>query len=881
MVLLFINMKREISIGTLTHHFKEHANPFLRENKKIILQFIFTLFFFGIGIWFIQHQRSELVAVSDVLKSANWWWVILGLTLTAVYILLQGLMYVFAFASTRSKVSLYDCTVLFIKRNLISIFLPAGGVSSLAFFTGAIENKGIRSTKIHFASSIYGFIGILSVVIVAVPAFMYAIVEGTVGSGEWYALATIILLKFFLFFVYRSIMKKGVFYILLVKLVPTTEVFMTDMQNDRIDKRQFIYTVLISVIIEFIGIAHLYVAMIALNLHPSILAAVLGYIISVIFLIVSPFLRGLGAIEVSMTYVLMRFGFGNVDAIAITFLYRFFEFWTPLVVGILAFIAKVNKLLMRIFPAFFLLVLGIINIVSVLTPAIHERLTMVKDFLPIQAIHVSNYLVLTAGFLMLVTAAFLLKGLRSAWYFAIILSVISLVGNLTKAFDFEESTIALLAIGVLVGTRKEYYIKTNPRMRNVGLQTSILTAAATLIYGIVGFYFLDKKHFNIDFNIWQSLRYTVQNYFLIGSVELIPVTKFAGKFLLSINITGFFSIAFLIYTFVRTYVPEENVTGEELSFAKDLLKKHGNSALDYFKTSSDKMIFFSESKKAFISYGISGNFAVVLENPVAENKEAMKECITQFDLYCYESGMKSIYYRVPEESLEIYHQLKKKNLFLGQEGVVNLSTFSLSGGCKKPMRNAINKVIDRGYKATIHTAPVKDGILQKIKSVSDEWLNDMGRTEIIFSQGMFVWEELKQQTIITVENEEEKIIAFLNIIPDFAKDEATYDLIRKTKDAPNGVMDFILIELFNYLKSQNFTSVNLGFAPMSGLNDAHTFPEKSMKFAYEKLKSFAQYKGLREYKEKFEPQWHNKYLIYQHDYDLLQIPTVLANVIKP
>jgi len=214
--------------------------------------------------------------------------------------------------ATRSKVSLYDATVLFIKRNLISIFLPAGGVSSLVFFTGTIENKGIKSTKIHFASSIYGFIGILSVVIVAIPAFMYAIVEGTVGSGEWYALATIILLKFFLFFVYRSIMKKGVFYSLLVKLVPSTDVFMTDMQNDRIDKKQFIYTVLVSVVIEFIGIAHLYVAMIALNLHPSILAAVLGYIISVIFLIVSPFLRGLGAIEVSMTYILMRFGFGNV-----------------------------------------------------------------------------------------------------------------------------------------------------------------------------------------------------------------------------------------------------------------------------------------------------------------------------------------------------------------------------------------------------------------------------------------------------------------------------------------------------------------------------------------------------------------------------------------
>lgn len=874
-------MNRKYSVGSLIIRFKEHANPFLRENKKIIIQFVFTLFFIAIGIWFIQHERSELVQVKDVIKTANWTWIIVGIALTAVYILLQGLMYVFAFASTRHKVSLFDSTILFIKRNLISIFLPAGGVSSLAFFTGTIEKKGIKNTQIHIASSIYGFVGILSVIIVAVPAFMYALVEGTIGSGEWYALAAVVLLKFVLAFVYRSILKKGVFYRGLVKLIPATEVFMNDLQSNTIDRKNFLYTILVSVVIEFIGIAHLYVAMMALNFHPSFLAAIMGYIISVIFLIVSPFLRGLGAIEVSMTYVLLRFGFGNVDAIAITFLYRFFEFWMPLLAGIFAFLAKVNKLLMRVFPAFFMLVLGIINMISVLTPAISERVVILKDFLPAEAIHVSNYLVLTAGFLLLVTAAFLLKGLKTAWWIAIGLSTVSLVGHITKAIDFEEASIALLAIVILIGTRKEYYIKTNPKTRNVGLQTSLLTAIATLIYGIVGFYFLDKKHFNIDFSLLQSMRFTLENYFLIGSDELIPASKFATKFLLSINISGFVSIAFLIYTFVRSYVPLENVTEDELTLAKDLLKLHGTSALDYFKTSGDKMIFFTESKRAFISYRISGNFAVALENPVAENQEEMKRCIEEFDLYCYQSGLKSIYYRVPEESLEIYHQLRKKDLFLGQEGVVDLTIFKLEGGARKPMRNAINKVIDRGFKATIHEAPVKDGILQKIKSVSDEWLADMQRSEIIFSQGMFDWDELKQQTIITVENPEEKIIAFLNIIPDFAVGEATYDLIRKTKDAPNGVMDFILVELFKYLKSKEYTHINLGFAPMSGLDDARTFPEKSMKFAYEKIRSFAHYKGLREYKEKFDPEWHNKYLIYQHDYDLLQIPAVLANVIKP
>ena len=867
--------------GLLLNYYKERVNPFLQENGKIIAQFSFTLLFIALGIWFIKHESAELIDVKKALISARWQWVLMGIGLTALYILLQGQMYVFSFASMKCKVSLFTSVNLFIKRNVISIFLPAGGVTSLAFFTGAIERKGIKKSQIHFASSIYGFIGIGSVVIVAIPAFVFAIIEGTIGSGEWFALGSIILLTFLVILIYRSIMKKGIFYNMIMKLSPSTEVFIADMLNNKIDHKKFLLTVMTSVIIEFVGIAHLYVAMKALNYHPSFFVATMGYIISVIFLIISPFLRGLGAIEVSMTFVLIRSGFGNVEAIAITFLYRFFEFWVPLFTGILVFLSKFNKLLIRVLPALFLMGLGIIDIVSVLTPAIAERLTRLQDFLPVQIIHASNYLVMTAGLFLLVTSAFMLKGLRTAWWFAIVLSAISFIGHMTKAIDYEGATVALIVLIGLILTRKEYYVKSNPKLRHIGIQSSLLFMAVVLTYGIIGFYFLDKKHFNINFSLYQSVRFTLQNYFLIGSKELIPVGSFAKHFLFSINASGFLSIAFLIFTLVRSYTTLQHNSEEELILANGLLKSCGNSSLDYFKTYRDKMIFFSQSCKALIAYRVSGNFAVVLENPVAANTEEMQQCIREFDVYCYENGVKSLYYRVPEESIDMYHKLNKKDLFLGQEGVVDLTSFKLEGGSKKSLRNAIKKITDQGYKTKIHTSPVKDGVLQKLKSVSDEWLADTGRKEIIFSQGMFNEKELKQQTIITVENEEEKIIAFLNIIPDYAKDEATYDLIRKTKDAPNGVMDFILSELFNYLKSQHFTRINLGFAPMSGLNDPHTFPERSMKFAYDKIKSFSHYKGSREYKEKFEPVWHNKYLIYQQDYDLLQVPTVLSHVIKP
>jgi phosphatidylglycerol lysyltransferase len=860
---------------------REKSIPFIRENSKLIAQFVLTVLFIGLGIWFLKHERAELAQVKNTLLASRIAWLLLGIGVTFLYLVLQGLMYVNSFRSIQCRIGLNDSLVLFLKRNLISIFLPAGGVSSLAFFTGPLEKKGISKTQIHYASTLYGFIGILSVILMAVPAFIYAFTQGTSTPSEWLALAALFLLVGLLLYLYRLLLQKGRFFHWIFDHFPSIELLIEDIRTNKVLAGRFLLTVLISVAIEFTGIAHVYIAMKALQVNPSLFAALMGYIISVIFMIVSPFLRGLGAIEVSMSIILIRFGFSNVEAISITLLYRFFEFWLPLLFGVISFLSGINKLLMRVIPAIMLFLLGIINIISVLMPAIHWRVERLQEYIMIDVIHVSNYFVLAAGFFLLVTAAFMLKGLRTTWWLAMLLSVVSFVGHITKAIDFEEASVALLIIIILVLTRKEYYVRSNPRLRYVGWRTALFSVAVILIYGIIGFYLLDKKHFNIDFSFVQSVQNTLANYFLVGSSSYVPHDAFARDFIYSINVGGFLSMAFLLYTLVRPYVYKGNASEEDHLRAASLISKYGKSSLDHFKTYSDKLIFCETGTEAFISYRIAGNYAVVLENPVGANETDLKKCISLFDTYCYDNGLKSIYFRVPEESLPLYLENRKKSMFIGQEAVVNLETFSLEGGNRKSLRNAINRIKDRGYNSTLHLPPIKDGVLQKLKSVSDEWLSYTGRNEIVFSQGMFVWGELKQQTVITIENMEEKVIAFLNIIPDYTPSESTYDLMRKTADAPNGIMDFIMIELFKFLKSKEYGFVNLGFAPMSGLDNTHTFPERSMKFAYEKIRTFSHYKGLREFKDKYDPVWFNKYLIYDNDYDLIQFPAILSRVIKP
>ncbi len=77
---------------------------------------------------------------------------------------------------------------------------------------------------------------------------------------------------------------------------------------------------------------------------------------------------------------------------------------------------------MRIFPAILIFALGIVNIISVLTPALPERVRLLRDYLLVGFVSFSNSFVFIAGLFLLVTAAFMLRGLRTAWWFAIGLS---------------------------------------------------------------------------------------------------------------------------------------------------------------------------------------------------------------------------------------------------------------------------------------------------------------------------------------------------------------------------------------------------------------------------------------------------------------------------
>lgn len=100
--------------------------------------------------------------------------------------------------------------------------------------------------------------------------------------------------------------------------------------------------------------------------------------------------------------------------------------------------------------------------------------------------------------------------------------------------------------------------------------------------------------------------------------------------------------------------------------------------------------------------------------------------------------------------------------------------------------------------------------------------------KISFTQGVFDKSILKNQTIFTIENDEEKVYVFLNLVPVYQKGLITYDLIRKISDAPNGVLDMLLCKTFLFLKDIGYEKMDIGLAPMSGMSGNYLKEKQSV-----------------------------------------------------
>ena len=438
-----------------------------------------------------------------------------------------------------------------------------------------------------------------------------------------------------------------------------------------------------------------------------------------------------------------------------------------------------------------------------------------------------------------------------------------------KGLDYEESLLAAGLMLILWLMRAHFHARSDRPSIQQGLRVLLGALLFTLAYGITGFFLLDK-HYSVNFGFWAALRQTVVMFTQFYDPGLTPMTHFGNFFAGSIYGVGAVTFSYAGFMLLRPVFIRDLATGDERVRAQGIVEKFGHSSLARYLLFDDKRYFFSDGGSV-IGYALVGRTAVTLGDPVGPPEELLPS-IQAFSAFCSHNDWQPAFYQTEPATLDAYKQAGFDAISIGEEGIVNLETFTLEGKEGKPLRAPINKLTNAGYKFIVHQPPISDELLEELRAISDEWLTSMHGTEKRFSLGWFDDDYVGNSPIGAVHASEGWVTAFANFVPEYQANEITVDLMRRRHEIENGTMEFLFVSLFQWAKAQAYQGFNLGLSALSGVGEQADDPviEKVMHWVYEHVDQFYNFKGLHSFKEKFHPDWSPRYLIYPGAANLTQ-----------
>lgn len=492
--------------------------------------------------------------------------------------------------------------------------------------------------------------------------------------------------------------------------------------------------------------------------------------------------------------------------------------------------------------AFLLMLGGGVLLFSGATPALKERLGWLEYLIPLPVMELSHLLGSLAGMALLLLSQAVRRRIDAAYFATIAVLALGILASLGKGLDYEEASILALMLLLFLPVRKFFYRKS--ALLRLDLSPQWMLLAAMVVLGSTWLGFFSYKHVEYSSELWwQFALYGDASRFLRSLVAILAVaTAFTGYRLLT-----------------RTAFALALPTAAELDKAESIARQSGET-FAHLALTGDKYLLWSESGRSFVMFAATNQYWVAMGEPVGPREEH-EELAWKLKTLADRHNAKIAFYQVGMPGVPLCLDLGLALIKLGEEARVPLAAFSLEGNRRSGLRHTFNRMQREGLSFEIVPRSGVAAILPELELISDHWLEDKKAREKRFSLGFFSTDYLRRCTVAVV-RKEGRIIAFANLWELENKEELSIDLMRYEPEAPHGLMEYLLISLMRWGKEQGYRWFNLGMAPLSGLERHPLAPlwnrigNTIFRFGNE----FYNFEGLYQYKGKFDPVWHPRYL---------------------
>ena len=529
-------------------------------------------------------------------------------------------------------------------------------------------------------------------------------------------------------------------------------------------------------------------------------------------------------------------------------------------------------------------IVGVLTMLSAL-PRLEVRIQLLEELIsPVpELIGRDSVLAVTCGLIMVLLSGQLLRGKRRAWTFALALFVVSAALSLLRGGEVVALVTSVTMIVILVLTRREFTGLQDPPS---AVQIFRLTPRYLVFvygYGIAAL-FTQRGRLTPSWSLGRSLWAVTAGLF----GEPGPY-RYAGRFAtwfpLSLVVLGGIGLLLLLWLLLRPAVQPGDRSGRERAAA--LVDRYGWDTLAPFALRPDRNHFFSSDGEAFVAYGYLGGFALVTGDPVGA-ETSIPLVVDEFIEFCRHHGWQPAVLAAREIDTPFYAERGFRSFYLGDEAILDCRRFSLDAPGMAPVRQSVRRAETRHHFEMLSEAEATPELAAALNEISRQWRkgeDERGYT-MAMSHGVG---RTDQHRLLAVAWERpgdegaadgvERPVAFLRLIPTGDPDGTfgagyTLDLMRRLPDAANGITEFLIARSVEELRRRGARRMSLNFAVFNRLLDddlRHSRMDRALGHLVERLNPYYQIRSLREFNEKFQPEWQHRVLVYA---DLGDLPKV-------
>ncbi|MFF2040235.1 phosphatidylglycerol lysyltransferase domain-containing protein [Kitasatospora sp. NPDC058170] len=529
------------------------------------------------------------------------------------------------------------------------------------------------------------------------------------------------------------------------------------------------------------------------------------------------------------------------------------------------------------------LLIGLVDIASAVFPKLrHTKMHTFAGQLPGGTTTLAAAGTLMVGLLLVLLAHALRRRKVRAWRAVCVLLPVGAALHILRWHQIGPAVVSLVLFAVMLVHRREFYAKADPRTRWRAAVNLVVTGTVSVLLGLL--VVSTRTGYEIGHpGLLKRLEHV--GYGLFGFEGPVHYTSdrmgdLVGYLLGAMGLITAFTTAYLA---LRPEKPKPELTAEDEEKVRALLARHGErDSLGYFALRRDKSVLFSPTGKAAISYRVVSGVMLASGDPVGD-VEAWPGAIKVFMAEAREHAWVPAVMGCSEVGGEVWtREAGLDALELGDEAIVDATTFSLAGRAMRNVRQMVKRIERNGYSCQVRrVSELTPDEKYRVAEAAARWRGTDTERGFSMALGRFGDPGDDECVVVTAHKAPEEgesgddLKAVLHFVP-WGPDGISLELMRRDRAADPGLNELLIVAALQAVPALGVRRVSLNFAMFrSALARGERIGAGPVLRAWRGLLVFSsrwfQIESLYKFNAKFQPEWEPRFLVFPNNRDLPRI----------